>query len=668
MLKCWSSSLLGLSCFAAGVVLAWHHPVWPLAVLAGFCLWFVIAAWRPGSWLFVVPAGLPFLNLSPWTGWLIFEEFDLLLLGAAAGAFCRRAWDSGHGVADAPGGTGSRPRRSTLATSLLVLLGGFGTLALYRGFADAGGFSFSWFQGYEDALNSLRIFKSLLWALLLLPLLLQEMQSSSQSAGRRLASGMVTGLAGVTLVVLWERIAYPGVLDFSSHYRTTALFWEMHVGGAALDGYLVMATPFVVWALRTARNPRQWAAAAVLALLTGYACLTTFSRGVYLAVAGPLVILGVLLWRQKNGGASTDVHAGSGLQWKRAGWRTKAGLALTVALAGEVLLVLGAGSFMMERVASSERDLGSRVTHWRHGLHLLKSPSEWLFGKGLGRLPADYAQSVPQGEFPGHVRMLQERTAQTAPNRAVTVSGPQTLRALGGSYGLTQRVGAVPGAMYHVSLDVRVEEATELFMEVCERHLLYEVACQCSTLHIPPAGTGWQRLHVPLRGASLTAGAWYAPRSAMFSLSVVNPGGVADLDNVSLIVAGRGELLANGDFSQGLAHWLPVSRYYFLPWHIDNLFLEWLIERGVVGLLLNVALMMSALRQLVLSPVRGSAISPYLTASLSAVLMVGLVSSIMDMPRVAFLLYFLSLYALLCAPDSGQTEAGQWPRPPQGRA
>lgn len=46
-----------------------------------------------------------------------------------------------------------------------------------------------------------------------------------------------------------------------------------------------------MWALVSARRPLPWAGAAAPALLTGYACLTTFSRGVYLAVAGSLLLL-----------------------------------------------------------------------------------------------------------------------------------------------------------------------------------------------------------------------------------------------------------------------------------------------------------------------------------------------------------------------------------------
>lgn len=628
-----------------------------MLALAAFFVWCVIVVWRPGIWLFVVPASLAFLNFSPWTGWLIFEEFDLLVLGALAGGYGRRAWDADKGMAGASGLAGRKPGLSKGVTGLLVLLGGFGVLALYRGFADAGGFAFGWFQGYADPLNSLRVFKSLLFALLAVPLLQQEVWWSRKRASRRLACGMAVGLAGVTLAVLWERAAFPGLLDFSSRYRTTALFWEMHVGGAAIDGYLAMTTPFVVWALRSARHPVPWAAAAVLALLTGYACLTTFSRGVYLAVAGPLVLLGFLLWLQKEGLQPQARARRFWQRWRPAGWRAKAALMLTLALAAEVVAVLGGGSFMMERMAATDRDFGSRIEHWRQGLGVLQGPADWWLGKGFGRLPASYARSVPQGEFSGAVR-LEEANGQSghevAGHRAATVLGPQTQRELGGLYGLTQRVGIVPGELYRVGLDVRVLETTDVYLQVCERHLLYERDCQAALLRIHPARTPWQRLVVPLQGGVFTQSAWYAPRLGMFSLSVVNQGGAADFDHVSLIGPGRNELLLNGDFSQGLARWFPAAQYYFLPWHIDNLYLELLIERGVAGLLLFSLLILCALWHLVLGAGRGLALSPYLVASLCGALLVGLFGSLMDVPRVAFLFYLLVFFSIQPRPDAEQ--------------
>lgn len=125
------------------------------------------------------------------------------------------------------------------------------------------------------------------------------MQRAAPRAVRRLVLGMQVGLAVVGLAVLWERTAYPGLLDFSNRYRATALFWEMHVGGGTIDVYLALATPFAAWALWRARTRRAWAAAAMLALLTAHACLTTFSRGAYVGVGLPLLALGAGWWLRR---------------------------------------------------------------------------------------------------------------------------------------------------------------------------------------------------------------------------------------------------------------------------------------------------------------------------------------------------------------------------------
>ncbi len=72
-----------------------------------------------------------------------------------------------------------------------------------------------------------------------------------------------------------------------------------------------------------------------------------------------------------------------------------------------------------------------------------------------------------------------------------------------------------------------------------------------------------------------------------------------------------------------------------MPWHIDNLYLELLIERGAVALALFLALAELALWNLPAGPGRLQPIAPFLAASLLGGLIVGLVSSLMDVPRVA---------------------------------
>ena len=493
---------------------------------------------------------------------------------------------------------------------------------------------------------------------------------------------MQVGLTLVGLAVLWERAAYPGLLDFSSRYRTTALFWEMHVGGAAIDGYLALATPFAAWALWSARSRLAWAAAAGLALLTGYACLTTYSRGVYLAVAAPLLGLGVAWWLRSgtsgprptlkvlihwlaasaaaalllSAAFATLGYAGLGaallalttlmLVLRGRGptlrWRTSAATFLTLALLTEAVAVIGGGSFMRMRLLESEHDFGSRLAHWRHGLGLLHGPTDWLLGIGLGRLPARYARFVPGGEFSGAVSLA----PGDAGRQVLRLSGPPTDEDLGGLYALTQRVALRSGGAYRVSLVVRATVTTDLRLSVCEEHLLYARDCQLADVRVEPRGGGWQQLTARLRGPALSSGDWYAPRLGVFAMSITNAGATVEVAHADLIAPDGTALLENGEFAAALAHWFPAAHFYFIPWHIDNLALEVLIERGLSGLAVFAALLGCALVRLARLARAGSSFAPILAASLCGALLVGSVSSLMDVPRVALLLLLLVIVAL----------------------
>ncbi|MDE2094770.1 MAG: hypothetical protein KGI87_13035, partial [Burkholderiales bacterium] len=607
---------------------------------------------------------------------------DLLVLAALAAGYARLAAAPSGFVFDHMGSAQSRSQWSAGA-ALALAFAALGLLGLCRGVADAGGWAFGWFDGYVQDVNSVRVGKSLIFAAAFWLLLKSELRRSTPHAIRCWSLGMQLGLTVVGLAVLWERAAYPGLLDFSSRYRTTALFWEMHVGGAAIDGYLALATPFAALALWSARSRRAWAAAAGLALLTGYACLTTYSRGVYLAVAAPLLGLAVAWWWLGRDTSSrrpafkalarwlmaaavaasllsaafaTLGYAGLGaalgvltaltlvMRVRRPAlrWRTSATMFLMLALLTEAVAVIGGGSFMRMRLLESEHDFGSRLAHWRHGLGLLHGPTDWLLGIGLGRLPSHYARFVPGGEFSGAVSLAPSEAGR----QVLRLSGPPTDEDLGGLYALTQRVALLPGGAYRVSLVVRATVTTELSLSVCEEHLLYARNCQLAAVRVEPRGGGWQQLTARLRGPVLSAGDWYAPRLGVFAMSVTNAGAAAEVAHVELLAPDGDELLANRDFAAALAHWFPAAQFYFMPWHIDNLALEILIERGLSGLAVFVALLGCVLVRLARLARAGSSFAPILAASLCGALLVGSVSSLMDVPQVAFLLLFLVVVSL----------------------
>ena len=193
---------------------------------------------------------------------------------------------------------------------------------------------------------------------------------------------------------------------------------------------------------------------------------------------------------------------------------------------------------------------------------------------------------------------------------------------------------------------MRARVQANVFLRLCEMHLLYPRNCQFAFVRVPPGDAQWRHIALRLHGPLLDAGPTWAPRLGVFSIAVLNAGGAAEFDNISLVGRDGTELLANRGFAEGMARWFPAAEGNYVPWHIDNLYLELLIERGVAACLAFVLCMAFALRRLIGAAGRDVPIAPFLAASLCGALCVGLVSSVMDVPRVAFLMLLLTLVAV----------------------
>ena len=772
---------LASASLAIGLWLAAHHPLAPWTVSALLLASALIAGMRPIVCLFALPALLPVLGMAPWTGWIMVEEFDLAVLAMAAGAYFSQASQASI-VAKGNAARSVTAGKLTAWLFLALLVGNIVSMCI--GVAGAGQLGTGWFQSYDEPMNSLRISKSVLFCALLGPLLWMELNRDQERALRTLTAGFAAGLGVATLTIVWERLAYMSLFDFSQHYRTTGLFWEMHVGGAALDAYLAMSMPFALRALWRAKTALRQVLAATFLGLVGYACLTTFSRGLYVAIGVSLVVLvglvvmrrtsladrpQAVVWRAMRiamGIAlayfvahqlfSTSGYAGAGamlavwlamlrlatglrrepafatsvlgyvcsgvavgglaawvvsaLAYGAAlhfvvacalagmllarrdyaasasrlrlavagfGWLMATAIALaareggytgllyaacvaglliallaTVALPGcslmpakrsgqaitlatlalciEAAALVGGGSYLSQRFNLAQRDVDRRLDHWQGGLALLKSPADWMFGRGLGRFPAEYVAVSPLVESPGGYRIVRESL-----NHFARLRGPETIEGLEGVFGISQRISATPNAIYRVALEARSQIDAGLYLSICERHLIYEVSCADAT--IPVGAGGWRKIHLTLDARTLHGGPPLAPRLTSFSMAAEKVGQVVDIDSLSLVAPDGRELLGNGDFAHDGARWFLSGRYYFLPWHIDNLLFELLIDRGVLALVLFAAVFVLALRNLVWG--RGSQHfeAPFFAASLTGLCVVGCFGSVTDAPRVAFL-------------------------------
>lgn len=384
--------LMALACLAAGLYLSSQYPLWP-ALAAALLLASSAAAYRwADRWPWLMLALIPLLGFAPWTGWISFEEMDLLVLSVAAGGYLARAQ-----VRPGLHPPSARPLLWTPVQALLLLayaasLG----LALQRGLADAGGFSFGWFQGYLEPMNSLRAVKSFVWVLLLLPVWSRAARLAERGGigfDRLVIASLCLYLLAASLPALAERWAYTGLLNFSADYRTTGSFWEMHVGGATLDGALALGFPFVLAGLLRWHAPRPFASLLALALLAAYVVLTSFSRGLYLALALSTLLLAGLWWR---------VHAVPRKRAHQLGRLRGLLLALALALAAAWLLFPAGGYRMMlalllclAALLGTRREPGEWSSLQR-GLVLFSGA---LLGIFLSLASAGVAERVPKSAY-----------------------------------------------------------------------------------------------------------------------------------------------------------------------------------------------------------------------------------------------------------------------------
>lgn len=280
--------LAALAATALAVLAGMHSASWmTLAAGCAVMVFFVL----PRAWLFVLPALLPVLDLRPFTGFLLFGEYDLLVLAVLAGGYARLALGR-RTFANVPSGAPD-PAFATIVLLLVVSLGASAVL----GWINASPPDAAAPASYYSPINALRLLAGPLFALALLPLWQRAVERDAPRAGTLFIAGMLTGLAGACLSVLWERMAFPGLTNFSSDYRVTGLFADTHVGGAALDGYLMLALPFCLFLMRPALAWPWRAVGLALFAATMYAILVTFTRTTYVAAALVVPLLGLFVIR-----------------------------------------------------------------------------------------------------------------------------------------------------------------------------------------------------------------------------------------------------------------------------------------------------------------------------------------------------------------------------------
>jgi VanZ family protein len=605
----WQRSL-GLVLLGLAAVFWWQQPFArvPLLVGAAALGWI---CWRfPMAWLVAVPALLPVLDLAPWSGRYFFDEADLLLLVVVGARLLGP-------IAGAPGVRAGALPRSQVALRLVYALGAVVSVAI--AVLPLAPLDLNAFALYYSPYNALRVGKGLAW-FVALALLLRRDGAAGDVAVRRFSVGMTVGLLATAAVVVWERWLFSGLFNFSLDYRVTGPMSSMHVGGAYLDTYLVMAAPIAL--LLALRGPglvfRALGSAAVVA--AGYSAAVTFSRATIVAFAVALALTVI-------GYAIAIFRAGE----HRRSWQL--GIAVgALAAAGIVALPVVRGAFFQQRFAQVAEDVAIRKQHWRESLDMLDSDwRTWLLGMGVGSYPAVHFWRNPAG-------------AKTAAYGFATDRGNAYLRlGSGDSLYLDQAVDFRPGTDYTLTLRARTESKRgSITVPICQKWLLTSFNCEWPRFELTQTDGEWVSFERTVRSDLLGSGTWLTRRPVRLSLYNGTAGSVVEIDDVRLVGPDGEDLVRNGSFSAGGDRWFFTADSH-LPWHVKNLWVHLHFEQGWLGVVSFTAILVLVAAGLGRRTMAGQVEAPALLAALLGALMVSAVDTTIDAPRLAVLLYLLVL-------------------------
>lgn len=598
--------LMSAGFITAALVLCWEYPLGALPAAAALVGWVAVLWCFPVLWLLLLPAILPSVDLSPWTGWIAVSEGDIAVLATLAVLLLRAPPTRQDIWPD------SRVRlfpRFVLMLSLIACLvgvvRGISMTPLFPGGSD---------NPYLTWLNTLRLAKPFLSAFALLPFL-RARQREHGDAALLFSVGILFGLTLIGLAALAERTAFTSLSDIHSDYRIVATFSSMHVGGGHIGVYLAFSMPFLLVCLR---RLRLWTLVSLIALLllSSYTLAMTFARTGYVATFCSMTVA-CLCWTYalRQNRRSIDSVAG-----------------LVVATSVAVALVAGLNtSFMRYRVSQIWPDLVTREGNWGGGLGRRDTGTmTWMLGMGTGAYPRFAALRSPPDQQPGTYVVRHE----AGHSYLATEFGPD--------FYFGQKVQVVHGAKYTVQFDMRAESAnTQMTVHLCTKLLLY--SADCHILRLTPAeSTTWQSVSESLP-APEQRGALPAPVELAFSTGT---GMKVDIANVRMIGPDGRNVVVNGDFSHGTDRWFFTSDFHRLWRILDSPLSVW-FEGGMLGVISLSLLIISAFGGALDAIRRGEVLGAPIAGAMVGITLCGLFDNVFEAPRIALLFDLVAMLGLM---------------------
>ncbi|HET9643831.1 MAG TPA: VanZ family protein [Burkholderiaceae bacterium] len=562
---------------ATALITCWHHPSLALA-------WAV--------------AALPVFDLAVWTGRLLIDEFDLLLLVVTS-----TAWLRARPMAPAFGGDVALRLAFGAAIGALLLAGLHGMLP-WRGA-----------EGWETlhgSLNAIRVGKGALWAAVL-ALLASRLQRNGRDTIKALAAGAVIGIALVVLSMLHQHLAASPLDDFFRAATPPRPLDNARSREYGVEAYLVAAFSFLLLAAAGARR------VPLRMLLVGVSLAFAAAVAFRYTLAGSVALLAVVLMM--------------GMAFVRS--RSVRSVYASAPLSVFVLVLVAA--VLSVAVRASDRGQGEAdVADIEEQLHRVPiiatlprlARNGPLLGIGLGKFPETWFWRV---ERQGNVRVLKD-------------DGRPFMRLGSGKSGRLEQIVPVRASEAYVfELDVRSPSPQiKVSVSVCEKAM--ETSFSCIELEARAnEPERWQHIRLPFNTDTFDWRPSWLARNVVLTIRTPDGNDRIDIARLSLRDRMDRKLLRNGDFADGIHNWLFASDNPSAS-HAGSLPLMLWVESGVFGLATIGALVALALLRGARSIWEGDLAGAAAVSALVGWLVIGSCSAIINDPRL--LLAFLALAAL----------------------
>ncbi|MEM6579618.1 MAG: hypothetical protein AAF699_00020 [Pseudomonadota bacterium] len=640
---------------------------WLLPLAAGYLFLLFLL---PRLWLYVLPVATVCLDFTPWTGRFAYNEFDLLfLITIASGLIFRRYRFRVYSP---------KPALFVLWAYMILVAWGFSGWGVFLLPPEE-----SLGNTYYSSNYAYKLVKGLLWGVLLVPMWGYLLAVDKRRAVAALVMGSSFAALTLLIVVFWER----GVLDavFSgatnleqstaSGYqrlpRITGLFSDMHTGGDAMSGVLLLLMPACLY-LTMARaalwkqliggmaclavvsivllsgNPNTVTALGIcLATYTVMSFLVKIGEGgsqrllpislVVLCVAAVLIAVGSYLTAGLLGLAGFLLLGASGLfLWRERLIRTRSHFLWLIAVVSLGVIVVGYGIN-----PAVERSIGEQVSERSSWVSVINAGDRGLaralVGNGVGSYPALYTKAhSDESERLGAFEIVSE-------------SQREILKLTSGSdLVLAQRIPVIPYSKFRVEVFLRSTQAGQLTVSLCERNISLlpdsEGSCVREELAFQDTQGVFEPFSVEINSGEIGHRRWLARWPTAFSIQVPVSIEALEIDAITFTKEGFNNL-RNGSFKRGLDHWFYYYDTTDRAWHVNNLWLQIWLESGFVGLILFVTLIVLLIRANFKAHSSDS-LMPVYTAAVVSICFYGFFASPLDSARVSWLFFFFLVAGL----------------------